>query len=232
VDVFHFGCGRSVSWHCDLLLASRVGFDARHRPREGEQLSSRSIGSARTSTTSGKSTTWPRSAGQDRQRDHEHQADVAVIKTNVARGDPNARRGHLRLRDNGAPPATTPSSRQRLEDRATNVSTSWPRARRRDPLEPQELQDRVGPGTQHPGQRGRSARPVSTGPAAKVIPLRGRLSGVAQPRTGSGEGHIATFIAQPRRPRRRRRDVLQRTKSRRRHHESHRLAREHRDQRA
>jgi len=62
----------------------------------------------------------------------------------------------------------------------------------------------------------------------EVIPLRGRLSGVAQPRTGSGEGqyrHLHRPIPGGRVGEGR--DVLQRTKSRRRHHESPtRLARE------
>jgi len=57
-------------------------------------------------------------------------ADVAVIKTNVARGDRQLRAEAIfAYVTNGRPPATTPLLEQRLEDRRDQrVTTSWPRA--------------------------------------------------------------------------------------------------------
>jgi len=122
-------CLGTVTFSSRLASASTLGTD---RAR-ANQLSSRSIGSARTSTTSGKSTTWPRSSWTGSPARSRTPGRRRGDQTNVARATPIARRGHLRLRDQRAAASNNPLfSNSASKIARPTCTTSWPRQRRRD----------------------------------------------------------------------------------------------------
>ncbi len=81
-----------MSWHCDLLSASRVGLDVGQRPRPGEptpqadQSDQRERRLPRPEVRPGQD-----QVEQDRQRDQEHQGRRRDIKKSVTKGDAQLR---------------------------------------------------------------------------------------------------------------------------------------------